>query len=74
MADEKSSDKGSFALDSVFSIAEGGLIGTFAAVLLTALSNLPVVLISAVNAPYVALAVGAIVALKGINDAYTNFY
>ena len=65
-------DGGSFGLDIFVAVAEASILGTLVDVGLVALSNLPTVLITAGNAPYVATAIAAVTAALLIRKAYAN--
>lgn len=65
-------DGGSFGMDVFVAIAEASVIGTLVDVGLTAVSNLPTVLVTGAQAPYIAVAVAAVTAAVQITRAYKN--
>lgn len=68
--ERKHLDGVNFAVDAVEGVAEAGLIGTFADVVMTALASLPVVVVSAANAPYVSVAIAGVVAIVQVGKAF----
>lgn len=78
MADEISSvkhlDGANFAFNVVEGVAEAGIAGTLTEVVLTALSNLPVVVISSTNALPVSVAIAGLIAIVQIGRAFRRNY
>ena len=72
--EKKSIDGRNFGLEMAEAFIEAGLIGTLVNIILVALSNLPVYIISAAQAPYVSLVVGAIITIVQIRKAFKRNY
>ena len=67
---KKTVDGTGLGLEIFESLAEAALIGTLVDIGLTAVANLPVFIVSASNAPYVALTVSAITAAVQIRRSF----